>query len=45
LLSPILGAETFTGGLGYHSEGNFGGRDAWGVGLGQHSPIGHGPGS
>ncbi len=45
LLPPVLGAETYTGGLAYHSEGNFGGRDAWGVGLGEHSPIGHGPGS
>ena len=45
LLPPVLGAETYTGGLGYHSEGNLGGRDAWGVGLGEHSPIGHGPGS
>ena len=45
LLPPVLGAETYTGGLAHHSEGNFGGRDAWGVGLGEHSSIGHGPGS
>ena len=45
LLPPVLGAETYTGGLAHHSEGNFGGRDAWGVGLGEHSTIGHGPGS
>ena len=39
LLPPVLGAETYTGGLAYHSEGNFGGRDAWGVGA--RSPVGH----
>ncbi len=45
LLPPVLGAETYTrGGLAYHSEGNFGDRDAWGVGVGEHNPIGHGAG-
>jgi hypothetical protein len=45
LLPPVLGAETYTpGGLGYPSEGNLGDRGAWGIGVGEHNPIGHGAG-
>ena len=39
-------AGAYSGGFDFHHDGNAGGaRDAWGVGLGEHSPIGHGPGS
>jgi hypothetical protein len=46
LLPPILGAETYTGGLAHHPDGNLGGaRDAWGIGVGWEGSLGHGSGS
>ena len=34
LAPPVRGAETYTGGLAYRSDGTVGGaRDAWGVGV------------
>jgi len=45
LLPPVLGAETYTGGLAYHHDGTIDReRAAWSVGAGWEGSFGHGPG-
>jgi hypothetical protein len=44
-LSPVSSAGTYSGAFAYHSDRSAGGaRDVWGIGGGDPSPIGHGPG-